>query len=99
MRRRYAVAWTQDAELASGRLDAYHDRFELHGRTETTVVPFNSVRVVAIERGPADRLRGLPVLALWLDDGRVVRIASLEGPGVLHELSGLVERSGLTLAS
>lgn len=97
--RRYAVTWSQDGLLDSGRLETYGDRLELHGRSAVTVMPFTAVDTVAIERGPADRLHGLPVLTLRLDEGSVVRIASLEGPGVLHELSALVEQRALTAAS
>jgi hypothetical protein len=97
--RRYAVTWSHDSLLESGRLETYRDRLELHGRSSVTVIAFGDVAAAAIERGPADRLHGLPVLALRLGDGSVVRIASLEGPGVLHELGALVEQRTLTAAS
>lgn len=95
---RYAVTWSQDSVLESGRLETYRDRLELHGRSCVTVIPFGDVTTGAIERGPADRLHGLPVLSLRLADDSVVRIASLEGPGVLHELDALVEQRTLTAA-
>ena len=97
--RRYAVTWSHDSLLESGRLETYPDRLELHGRSSVSLIPFAEVVASAIERGPADRLHGLPVLALRLEDGGVVRIASLEGPGVLHELGALVEQRTLTAAS
>jgi hypothetical protein len=96
---RYAVTWSQDGLLESGRLETYRDRLELHGRSSATVIPFTAVADAAIERGPADRLHGLAVLTLRLGDGGTVRIASLEGPGVLHELCALVEQRALMAAS
>jgi hypothetical protein len=86
---RYAVLWTDGDAPHSGRLDAHADRLELHGRDAALVVPFADVAEARIERGPADRLRGLPVLALRRRDGSQLRVASLDGPGVLHELASL----------
>lgn len=83
---RYAVVWSDGAAAWTGRLEAHPDRLELHGRDTTVVVPLADVAEATIERGPAERLRGLPVLALRRRDGSRVTIASLDGPGVLHEL-------------
>lgn len=94
----YAVTWCIDGGVDAGRLDVHRDRFELHGRSRTDTVPFADVRRATIARGRSDRLRGLPVLRIETGDGPVC-IASLQGAGTLHELSALVERAGLTVAS
>ena len=91
MRRSYAVVWSDGDTLGSGRLEACGDRFELHGRESRVSIPFSEVAGASIARRQMDRLRGLPVLLLRRRDRAPVRIASLEGPGVLHELARYVE--------
>ena len=86
---RYAVVWSDGAAAWTGRLDAHADRLELHGRDTAVVIPLADVAEATIERGPAKRLRGLPVLALRRRDGSRLSIASLDGQGVLHELAAL----------
>jgi hypothetical protein len=39
----------------------------------------------------------MPVLALRLHEGPLLRIASLEGAGFLHELAERIEHSGLAV--
>jgi hypothetical protein len=85
--RRYAVLWSDGAAVRSGRLETYRDRIELHGRDGAVTLPFDAVADAAIARGHEDRLRGLPVLVVRLQDGSCLRVASLDGPGVLHELA------------
>jgi hypothetical protein len=97
-RRSYAVLWSSGREIRTGRLDPYSDRLDLCGREQSFSIPFSVLRGAAIARGQGDRLRGLPVLVLRRIVGAPVRIASLEGPGVLHELAGHVERAGLVVA-
>ena len=96
--KRYAVAWSDGGAVEAGRLDAYADRFELRGRACEKQIRFADVEHAGIRRGPSERLRGLPVLVLELHDGEVVRVASLQGAGTLHELCEFVERAELTLA-
>jgi len=88
---RYAVLWTDGGRVHTGRLDTYPDRLELHGRDGDLRLPLEHIADVTIARGLPDRLRGLPVLIVDCDDGSVIRIASLDGPGVLQEL---VSRTG-----
>ena len=83
-----AVLWTLHGNVHSGRLEAMPDRLELTARGIAFSIPVASIREFGIERGPADRIRGLAVLTLSLVEGDVVRIASLQGTGVLHELAG-----------
>jgi hypothetical protein len=94
MKRSYAVAWSSDAERGAGRLELFADRFELHGRELPLEVLFAEVMSASIARRPADRLLGLPVLALGLRDGVTLRIACLEGAGFVQELADRVERAG-----
>ncbi len=91
----YAVLWSRDDGEGSGRLEVFADRFELSSKTGLVVVPFAGVSEVHIARDPADRLRGLPALALCCEDGERLRIASLEGTGALYEIARYVERPAL----
>ncbi len=100
MKRTYAVVWSSgDDVVVSGRLDRLDDRFELHGRNGGLAIAFSDVTGASIARGQADRLRGLPVLVLEREGAASVRIASLEGTAVLHELSDRLEHSGLKVVS
>jgi len=87
MGKSFAVLWSDGDTVRTGRLERYRDRLELHGRDGDLVVPFADVEEAAIARGHAERLRGLPVLAIVRRGGSRVRVASLDGPGVLHELA------------
>jgi hypothetical protein len=86
----YAVVWSSNGAILSGRLELLLDRLELHGRAHPLSILYAELAGASIARGEHDRLRGLPVLALVLHDGAAVRIASLEGGGALHELAGRV---------
>ncbi|HEY6067697.1 MAG TPA: hypothetical protein VIU81_03315 [Gaiellaceae bacterium] len=88
----YAVLWNGCEGEATGRLSVLADRFELTSGERRVVVRFADLVDVTIGRKQADRLRGLPVLWLRHRDGRALRLASLQGPGILHELSRLVAR-------
>lgn len=97
--RRYAVIWDDGVATHSGRLELHAGWLELHDRDGSLSLAFDDVDDAMIARARRERLRGLPVLALHRRDGGVVRIASLEGAGMLHELSVQVERAGLTVAA
>jgi hypothetical protein len=99
MKRSYAVVWSRNAAVSAGRLEPLVDRFELYGRERRLSVRFADLTSASIERRPDDRLLGLPVLALRLGDGPPLRIASLEGPGCLHELADRIEAAGRTVAA
>ena len=83
----YAVVWSDGRAVHTGRLDVYADCLELHGRDGDRVVPLAEVVDVAIARGRGELLRGMRVLVVQLADGSSLRVASLGGPGVLHELA------------
>jgi len=82
----YAVLWSRDEEIQTGRLDRFADRLELRGRDRTDSISLSEIVGAAISRLSQERLRGLPVLVLTEDGGSTTRIASLEGAGVLREL-------------
>jgi hypothetical protein len=96
MSRTYAVVWSENGSVASGRLESLVDRFELAGRRHRLSLPFRDVEAASIERGRSDRLHGLPVLQLGRAGRPSVRIASLEGTSALHEL---FEQVGPSLAA
>jgi hypothetical protein len=89
----YAVVWRNGQRVDSGRLEPHRNGFELIGRAHRLSVAFSNLAHVAIARGERDRLRGLPVLVLRLRKGEEVRVASLEGVGVLRELAEHAERA------
>jgi hypothetical protein len=82
------VLWSEaGSDPHTGKLRLAANGIEFVGRELRSELPYADVRSIHLARGPADRLRGLPVLVLGLDAGETVRIASLEGTGALHELS------------
>lgn len=85
--------WDDGCEVTSGRLELRQDRLELHGRTGSAVVPLTSIETATIARGYGYRLRGLPVLTLQLRSSAVIRIATLEGAGVLQEIAAHIQSS------
>jgi hypothetical protein len=94
----YAVVWDAGGVERAGRLEPHEEGFELYARGRSLALPFQALRSVAIERAAGERLRGLPVLSCVLADGVRVRIASLEGAGVLQELADSAAGAGLAAA-
>lgn len=88
MRGTFAVLWTINGEVHTGSLELCDDRLELHARTRALTVPLSAITEFEIERGASVRINGLAVLKLALSGGMVVRLASLQGMGVLHQLAG-----------
>jgi len=91
--RTHAVVWSNGEGRFSGKLEAFSDRFELVGRDRRLTLRFRDLTTVLIARGRGDRLLGMPVLALEREGEGLVRIAALEGPGLLHDLAERVERA------
>ncbi len=81
-----AILWTIGAELHTGQLRVSGDRLELRSRGHVLSIPLESIAYCAIDRGPATRIRGLPVLRIELDEKIVLRIASLESVTALSDL-------------
>jgi hypothetical protein len=94
VKKSYAVVWSTGQGVNSGRLEPEDDRFELVGRDHRLSIEFAGLAGVEIARRQSDRLRGLPVLVLRLREGEEVRVASLEGAGVLRDLVDHVEHAG-----
>jgi hypothetical protein len=84
------VIWVLHGKTSSGRLDVSDDRFTLTSRRRAFSFPLRAVTAFSVDRGPAERLRGLPVLSLRLADGETVSVASMDGAGSLHQLTALV---------
>lgn len=81
------VIWSVDGATHAGRIQVAGDLVTLTSKDEAVSFGAASVAAFAIERAPAQRLRGLPVLCVRLADGEVVRVASMGGAGSLHELA------------
>jgi hypothetical protein len=94
MKRSYAVVWSDNGTTDPGRLEFLRDSFELHGRDRLLSIPFAELIGASIARSNGDRLRGLPALALTRRTGTLLRIASLEGLGALHELAARLGEAG-----
>jgi hypothetical protein len=90
MKGTWAVLWTLHGKVHAGCIEALADRLELRTRGRAVAIPLQSISQFTIERGATVRINGLPVLTLRLADGDIVRLASLEGTGVLHELAALL---------
>ena len=88
MKGTFAILWTLHGGRHSGSLEVLDDRLELRARGRTMVIPLESIERFEIERGAPVRINGLAVLRLTLAGGVVVRVASLQGMGVLHQLAG-----------
>ena len=99
VKRSYAVVWSSPEGVDSGRLEPGAGGFELVGRGHPLSIGFPDLEEVSIARGSGERLRGLPVLVLGRLHGGEVRIASLEGAAVLHELMQHAVQTGLTVGA
>lgn len=87
MRFELPVVWRVNSATHAGRLTLEDERITLTSKTETVSFDTASVAAFAIERAPAQRLRGMPVLAITNGSGEVVRVASMGGGGSLQELA------------
>jgi hypothetical protein len=99
VKRSYAVVWSSPEGVGSGRLEPGAEGFELVGREHELSIDFADVADVSIARAHGERLRGLPVLVLRQVHGSELRIASLEGAAVLHELMQHALQTGVTVAA
>jgi hypothetical protein len=90
MRFELPVIWMLHGLTSAGRLDVAADRLTLTSGGRAFSFPLGSVASFAIERGPGQRLRGLPALSVRLKEGETVQVASLGGSGSLHQLAALV---------
>jgi hypothetical protein len=82
----YAVVWRSNGGAPDvGRLDLTCGLLRLTGRPGYELA-YDEIAVVRIERQSASRLAGRPTLVVETRTGEILHIASLEGPGSLHEL-------------
>lgn len=84
------VIWSFHGKTSSGKLDVAYDRVALTSRGRVFSFPLGSIATFMIERGPARRLRGLPVLSLRLVGGETLTVASMGGPGSLQDLAAVI---------
>jgi hypothetical protein len=90
------IVWNVRNATYAGGLRLTGDRLTLTSKSRTLSFLNRSIASFGIERGPAQRLRGLPVLRIRLDGGIDVRVASLGGAGSLHELAAsIADRHGI----
>jgi hypothetical protein len=87
----FPVLWTLNGTPCTGLAEVGGQRIVLTSRHRSLSFPLEAIGQLDVLRSAADRLRGLPVLALSLAGGEVVRVASLGGPGSLHELTEAVD--------
>ena len=87
--RKYAAIWSIAEEVGSRRVEVHPDRFDLCGRHSRVGILLSKLTGAWIERRREQRLRGLSVLVLDLGRNGAIRVSSLEGTAVLHELAGL----------
>jgi hypothetical protein len=84
------VIWVLYGKTSSGLLDVSDDRFTLTSKRRAFSFPLGSVTAFSVDRAPAQRVRGLPVLSLRLAEGETVAVASMDGAGSLQQLAVLV---------
>jgi hypothetical protein len=98
MKRTCAILWALHGRIHAGGLQVEDDRLQFRGRERSLAIPLDAIAQFTIERGPAVRINGLPVLSLFLVEGDVLRLASLEGVGLLHELAAVLALPALRAA-
>jgi len=84
------IVWNVHDATYAGGLQLSGDRLTLTSKARTLSFLSRSIASFAIERGSAQRLRGLRVLRIRLEGGIDVRVASLGGAGSLHELAASI---------
>jgi hypothetical protein len=94
MKKTFPVIWALHDRTHTGKLEVSEDRLELTSRDHTLSFPGDSVTHYAVERRADARIRGLPAITVRLAGGETVRIASLGGPGSLHEIAAMVAAPG-----
>lgn len=90
MKLQLPVLWSFDGAPLPGCLDVGPDRLTLTSKRRSLSFPLPLLGAYTIERGPADRLRGLPVLVLEFADAQSVRVASMGGAGSLQDLAAVI---------
>jgi hypothetical protein len=83
------VVWSEDGGPPNaGSLEVTDGHLLLAGRADSgRRLAYRDLQDARLERLYAERLSGRPTLVLSLRDGPVLRVASVEGGGALHELA------------
>jgi hypothetical protein len=84
------VIWNLHGTTSPGRLDVSRGRLALTSRERAFSFPLKAIATFMIERGPARRLRGLPVISVQLVGGENLTVASMGGPGSLQDLAAVI---------
>lgn len=90
MKSAFPVLWVWRDDPYAGRLELDGARVTLTARDRALSFPVGLVSELEVRRGASQRVRRLPVLALRMASGDVVRVASLGGAGSLHELAAAI---------
>ena len=88
----YGVIWNDSVESEAGRLELDPHGIRFEGVEHSHTLFFEDIESVHVGRAATERLAGKPSLVLGRHVGRPVRIGSLDGPGTLNELAGLLGR-------
>ncbi len=88
----FPVLWTLNGAPSVGLAEVGTKRVILTSRRRSLSLPLESIGQLDVLRQAAQRVRGLPVLALTLAGGDVVRVASLGGAGSLRELTEAIDK-------
>ena len=90
MRKTFPVIWTLQGDIHNGQLEVTRERIVLTSRTYTLGFPREAILHSVVERGAETRIRGLVPISIDLPGEAILRIASLGGPGSLHEIAALL---------
>ena len=92
----YAVVWhTKGEPRHVGKLEVEPHELRLSGAIpggarSTVSIPRGTVAQVDLARSWHDRLAGRPTVIIGTIGGQMVQIASLDGPGTVHEILRLI---------
>ena len=83
----YAVLWSAPSEpVEAGKLELEPAGLQFEGSAGSRQVSYGEIEAVHVGRVGPERLGGRPALVLDLVAGGPLRIGSINGAGLLHEL-------------
>ena len=95
----YAVLWSPPSKpVEAGKLELEPAGLLFEGPTGSRQVAYEEIAAVHVGRVGRERLGGRPALVLDLVAGGPLRIGSINGVGLLHELDerlGAMRRAGV----
>ncbi len=98
--RSYTVVWREsDGPLMSGRLELHPAYLLLEGsapsgRASLQKIFYRELAQVRIGRAPADRLQGRQALVIERAGAAPLKLAAVDGAGILHELAERLGKKG-----